>query len=50
MPVQFSRGCPFQCEFSATSSLSTAARPRTKASAQIISELDKLREHSAGAE
>ena len=42
MPVQFSRGCPFQCEFCDIITI-YGRRPRTKTSAQLISELDTLR-------
>jgi len=43
MPVQFSRGCPFQCEFCDIITI-YGRTPRTKSSAQLISELDRLRE------
>ncbi len=42
MPVQFSRGCPFQCEFCDIITI-YGRRPRTKTSAQLIEELDTLR-------
>jgi radical SAM superfamily enzyme YgiQ (UPF0313 family) len=42
MPVQFSRGCPFQCEFCDIITI-YGRRPRTKSSAQLIAELDTLR-------
>jgi len=42
MPVQFSRGCPFQCEFCDIITI-YGRRPRTKTSAQMIEELDTLR-------
>jgi radical SAM superfamily enzyme YgiQ (UPF0313 family) len=41
MSLQFSRGCPFDCEFCNITSL-FGHRPRTKASAQVIAELDQL--------
>ncbi len=42
MPVQFSRGCPFQCEFCDIITI-YGRRPRTKTAAQLIEELDTLR-------
>jgi radical SAM superfamily enzyme YgiQ (UPF0313 family) len=42
MPVQFSRGCPFQCEFCDIITI-YGRRPRTKTPAQMIGELDTLR-------
>ena len=42
MPVQFSRGCPFQCEFCDIITI-YGRRPRVKAPAQLIAELDMLR-------
>jgi radical SAM superfamily enzyme YgiQ (UPF0313 family) len=41
MSVQFSRGCPFNCEFCNVTAL-LGHRPRTKASQQVIAELDSL--------
>ena len=42
MPVQFSRGCPFQCEFCDIITI-YGRKPRTKTPAQLIAELDELR-------
>jgi len=42
MPVQFSRGCPFDCEFCDIVAM-YGRRPRTKAPAQVIAELEALR-------
>jgi radical SAM superfamily enzyme YgiQ (UPF0313 family) len=41
MPVQFSRGCPFQCEFCDIITI-YGRKPRAKSSAQIIAELETL--------
>ena len=42
MSVQYSRGCPFDCEFCNITSM-FGHRPRTKSTAQLIAELDGLR-------
>jgi radical SAM superfamily enzyme YgiQ (UPF0313 family) len=42
MPVQFSRGCPFQCEFCDIITI-YGRKPRTKTPAQLIEELEVLR-------
>ena len=42
MSLQFSRGCPFDCEFCNITSM-FGHRPRTKTAAQVIGELDALR-------
>jgi radical SAM superfamily enzyme YgiQ (UPF0313 family) len=39
--IQFSRGCPFSCDFCNVTAL-LGHRPRTKSAAQIINELDSL--------
>ncbi len=41
MSIQFSRGCPFDCDFCNITSL-FGHRPRTKSGAQIVAELDGL--------
>lgn len=43
MGVQFSRGCPFQCEFCDIITI-YGRKPRTKAPAQLLAELDQLYE------
>lgn len=42
MSVQFSRGCPFQCEFCDIITI-YGRKPRTKSPAQLIAELETLR-------
>jgi radical SAM superfamily enzyme YgiQ (UPF0313 family) len=42
MSLQFSRGCPFDCEFCNITAM-FGHRPRTKTTAQVIAELDGLR-------
>ncbi|MBC8447262.1 MAG: B12-binding domain-containing radical SAM protein [Chloroflexi bacterium] len=41
MAIQFSRGCPYDCEFCNVTAL-FGHRPRTKSAEQIIAELDSL--------
>jgi radical SAM superfamily enzyme YgiQ (UPF0313 family) len=43
MSVQFSRGCPFQCEFCDIIVL-YGRKPRTKSPTQLLAELDRLHE------
>ena len=43
MPVQFSRGCPFQCDFCDIITI-YGRKPRGKSSTQLIAELDTLRQ------
>lgn len=43
-PVQFSRGCPFQCEFCDIITI-FGRRPRTKRPEQVLAELDALVAH-----
>lgn len=45
MSVQFSRGCPFDCDFCSVTAL-LGRKPRVKSPAQIIAELDAL--HATG--
>ena len=42
MPVQSSRGCPFQCDFCSIITM-YGRRPRVKTSAQLLGELETLR-------
>lgn len=44
MAVQFSRGCPFDCEFCDIIVMNGRV-PRTKSPAQLIAELEALRQH-----
>ncbi len=41
MSVQFSRGCPYDCEFCNVTAM-LGHRPRTKTTVQVIAELDRL--------
>jgi radical SAM superfamily enzyme YgiQ (UPF0313 family) len=41
MDIQFSRGCPFNCEFCNVTAL-FGHRPRTKSAQQVIAELDSM--------
>lgn len=41
MSIQYSRGCPYRCEFCNVTAL-LGHRPRTKSAAQVLSELDAL--------
>ncbi|MCJ7716339.1 MAG: B12-binding domain-containing radical SAM protein [Anaerolineales bacterium] len=44
MPLQFSRGCPYNCDFCNVTAL-LGHRPRTKSAEQILIELDGLYQH-----
>jgi radical SAM superfamily enzyme YgiQ (UPF0313 family) len=44
MALQYSRGCPYNCEFCDIIEI-YGRRPRTKSPAQVLAELDMLREH-----
>lgn len=44
MSVQFCRGCPYDCEFCNVTAM-LGHRPRMKATAQVIAELDSLYDH-----
>src|SRR5579885_3456974 len=44
MRVQYSRGCPFNCEFCDIIEI-YGRKPRTKSPAQVLAELDQLYEH-----
>lgn len=46
MSVQYSRGCPFQCEFCDITAIYGRV-PRTKGNGQLLAELDALRRLSA---
>ncbi len=41
LSIQYSRGCPFNCDFCNITAM-LGHRPRTKSAAQIIAELDKM--------
>ena len=43
MSLQYSRGCPFDCDFCNVTAL-FGHRPRTKSAAQVIAELDAIRD------
>ncbi|MCC5828889.1 MAG: B12-binding domain-containing radical SAM protein [Phycisphaeraceae bacterium] len=42
MEIQYSRGCPYNCDFCQVTSL-FGRRPRTKTAGQVVAELDSLR-------
>jgi radical SAM superfamily enzyme YgiQ (UPF0313 family) len=44
MSVQYSRGCPFDCDFCSVTAM-FGHRPRVKTAAQIVTELDSLWRH-----
>ncbi len=44
MSIQFSRGCPFNCDFCNVTAM-LGHKPRTKSAPQLITELDKLYAH-----
>jgi len=44
MNIQYSRGCPFDCEFCNITSL-YGRTPRTKSTGQVLTELDRLHAH-----
>jgi radical SAM superfamily enzyme YgiQ (UPF0313 family) len=43
--IQFSRGCPFQCEF-CDIIVTFGRKPRLKTSAQVIAELEAMRKQN----
>jgi len=44
MSIQYSRGCPYNCDFCNVTAL-LGHRPRTKSAAQVVAELDGLYKH-----